>query len=168
MKNRIAEIIETQKLTSQKFASLIGIQPSAVSHMLSGRNNPSMDVIQKILNTFRTINPDWLILGVGSMYREIGETPKRQPVDVKIVPNKPQMASLFQDEPENDAEYSTENKVVASSVTPNLPSQKTFASSSSFERQAATMIGGERQSQKQFYFMRTGSSVWYDGVACTI
>ena len=110
MKNRIAEIIEKEKLTSLKFANLIGIQPSAVSHILAGRNNPSMDVIQKILNTFRTINSDWLILGVGSMYRETGETPKKQPFEVKITPNRPQMPSLFDDEPENDTEYYKENK----------------------------------------------------------
>jgi len=110
MKNRIAEIIEREKLTSLKFANLIGIQPSAVSHILAGRNNPSMDVIQKILNTFRTINSDWLILGVGSMYRETGETTKRQPVEVKIISNKPQMPSLFNDEPENDTEYRKENE----------------------------------------------------------
>ena len=110
MKNRIAEIIEKEKLTSLKFANLIGIQPSAVSHILAGRNNPSMDVIQKILNTFRTINSDWLILGVGSMYRETGEISKRQSVEVKIAPNKPQMPSLFKDELENDTEYRKENE----------------------------------------------------------
>jgi len=143
MKNRIAEIIETQKLTSQKFASLIGVVPAAVSHILSGRNNPSMDVIQKILNTFRTINPDWLILGVGAMYRETGEVSKKQHVEVKITPNKPQMASLFQDEPENDAGYSTEN------VSVTLPPQKTFAPSSVFEQQATTMFAENKKTENK-------------------
>ena len=138
MKNRIAEIIKKEELTSLKFANLIGIQPSAVSHILSGRNNPSMDVIQKILNTFRTINSDWLILGVGAMYRETGETSKRQSVEVKITPNKPQMPSLFADEPENDTEYHKEN---ASTATQNFqPSQNQSFSPTAFERQAVTMM----------------------------
>jgi transcriptional regulator with XRE-family HTH domain len=127
MKNRIAEIMEKQKLTSLKFANLIGIQPSAVSHILSGRNNPSMDVIQKILNTFRTINPDWLILGVGAMYRETGETAKKQPVEVKITSNRPQMASLFPAETDNGAKKTIENEISAI-VAPDFLPKKTFDS----------------------------------------
>ena len=50
-------------------AAEIGIQGSTLSHILNGRNNPSLDVLKKILNRFRTVSSDWLILGVGSMYR---------------------------------------------------------------------------------------------------
>jgi DNA-binding XRE family transcriptional regulator len=69
MKERIIQIIETEHLTSGKFALTIGTQPSIISHILNGRNKPSMEIIQKILASFPTINPDWLILGSGSMYR---------------------------------------------------------------------------------------------------
>ncbi len=69
MKDRILQIIETEHLTSGKFALTIGTQPSIISHILNGRNKPSMEIIQKILSTFPTVNPDWLILGSGSMYR---------------------------------------------------------------------------------------------------
>jgi len=69
MKDRILQIIETEHLTSGKFALFIGSQPSIISHILNGRNKPSMEIIQKILTSFPAINPDWLILGSGSMYR---------------------------------------------------------------------------------------------------
>jgi transcriptional regulator with XRE-family HTH domain len=69
MKDRIIQIIEKEGLTAGKFAQLIGTQPSVISHILNGRNKPSMEIIQKILSTFREINPDWLILGVGGMSR---------------------------------------------------------------------------------------------------
>ena len=77
MKERIIQIIETENLTSGKFALAIGTQPSVISHIINGRNKPSMEIIQKILTTFPTINPDWLILGYGSMHRpsfESGQT----------------------------------------------------------------------------------------------
>jgi hypothetical protein len=64
---------------------MIGTQPSVVSHILNDRNKPSLEVAQKILNAFPAINPDWLILGAGAMYRE--ELPSRQ-------------ASLFDIKPE--------------------------------------------------------------------
>jgi len=147
MKNRIAEIIEKEKLTSLKFANLIGIQPSAVSHILSGRNNPSMDVIQKILNTFRTINSDWLILGVGSMYRETGETSKKQPIEIKITQNKPQMPSLFGDEPENHTEYHKEN--ASATIQHFQSSQNQFAAAAISERQATIPTDNNKNPDKQ-------------------
>ena len=77
MKDRIKKLMEKENLTPAQFAEIVGIQRSAVSHLVTGRNQPSVDVIQKILNAFRTINSDWLILGVGSMYR--GEKQAYQP-----------------------------------------------------------------------------------------
>lgn len=69
MKDRIVKLMEKENLTPGQFSEIVGIQRSAVSHLVTGRNKPSLEVTQKILNTFRTINPDWLILGVGPMYR---------------------------------------------------------------------------------------------------
>lgn len=69
-KERIEKIMQTENLNSTLFAIEIGIQSSTLSHILNGRNKPSLDVLKRILNRFRTINSDWLILGVGSMYRQ--------------------------------------------------------------------------------------------------
>ncbi len=69
MKDRIKLLMEKEKLSPKVFADMVGIQPSAISHILSGRNKPSMDVVQKILNTFRTVSTDWMLLGFGPMYR---------------------------------------------------------------------------------------------------
>ena len=76
MKDRISKLMELEQISPTRFALMIGTQPSVVSHILNGRNKPSLEVAQKILNAFPTINPDWLILGVGAMYRE--ELPSRQ------------------------------------------------------------------------------------------
>ena len=68
-KERIEKIMLQEEMNSAVFAAEIGIQGSTLSHILNGRNNPSLDVLKKILNRFRTVSSDWLILGVGSMYR---------------------------------------------------------------------------------------------------
>jgi transcriptional regulator with XRE-family HTH domain len=69
MKTRIKKIIDFEQVTASKFADIIGVQRSSVSHILSGRNNPSLEVIQKILSAFSNLNTDWLILGEGQMFK---------------------------------------------------------------------------------------------------
>ena len=71
MKSRIKKIIETEKLSASDFAKKIGRQRSSVSHILSGRNNPSLDVVQEILTAFNKLEPEWLLFGKGSMYRTV-------------------------------------------------------------------------------------------------
>ncbi|MBP7507813.1 MAG: helix-turn-helix transcriptional regulator [Prolixibacteraceae bacterium] len=68
MKDRIIKFIESEHITAAEFADRIGVQRSSVSHVLSGRNNPGFSFIQKILESFPSINPRWLIIGEGEIY----------------------------------------------------------------------------------------------------
>ena len=61
--NRLLEILENNSLSASQFAEKIGVQRSSVSHVLSGRNKPSLDFIIKISNTFTDISLNWLING---------------------------------------------------------------------------------------------------------
>lgn len=67
MKDRIAHIIRAQNLTAAEFALRLGIQPSNVSHLLSGRNNPSLDFVKKLKETFPEYALDWIVMGDGPM-----------------------------------------------------------------------------------------------------
>lgn len=67
MKDRIAEIMKKENLAPSSFAESIGIQRSALSHILNGRNKPSLDVIMKIHQAYNYINLDWLLYGKGEM-----------------------------------------------------------------------------------------------------
>ncbi len=69
MKERIKKIIDYENISYSKFADIVGIERSGVSHLINGRNNPSLDVIQKICEAFEYINTDWLLLGKGSMIK---------------------------------------------------------------------------------------------------
>jgi len=69
MKDRLLKIIKHYNLTSTRFADEIGVQRSGISHILSGRNQPSYDFIVKLMKQYPEINPDWLIMDKGTMFR---------------------------------------------------------------------------------------------------
>jgi transcriptional regulator with XRE-family HTH domain len=71
MRERLIKFLEIENLTSAKFADDIGVQRSSVSHILSGRNNPSYDFIQKILQKYKSLNAEWLLLGTGNMKKPV-------------------------------------------------------------------------------------------------
>ncbi len=75
MKEKIAHLMKSESLSSNRLAEILEIQPSAVSHLLSGRNKPRYDLLQKILRRFPSINPDWLLLDSEQMYRDSESTP---------------------------------------------------------------------------------------------
>lgn len=64
---RIAKIINDNNLSASSFAKLIGVQRSSISHILSGRNNPSLDLLLKIHRSFDYVSLEWLILGDNSL-----------------------------------------------------------------------------------------------------
>lgn len=70
-KERIIRIMNEENMNASQFSESIGIQRAAISHIIAGRNNPSLDVIKKILKKFSTINPDWLLYGEGPMRRNV-------------------------------------------------------------------------------------------------
>jgi transcriptional regulator with XRE-family HTH domain len=68
LEDRLLKLLDTEQLSSSKFADVIGVQRSSVSHILTGRNKPSFDFLQKTLKAFPMLNADWLILSEGEMY----------------------------------------------------------------------------------------------------
>lgn len=76
MREKLLNLMKSEQLTASKLAELLDIQPSGISHILSGRNKPSFDLVQKILRRFPRVNPDWLLLDKDEMYRTIDIEPK--------------------------------------------------------------------------------------------
>ena len=71
-RERLAKIIESEQMTAKQFAGEIGVSAGTISNILGGRNKASTELLVRILNRFRTISSDWLLLGTGSMYRPNG------------------------------------------------------------------------------------------------
>lgn len=70
MIDRIQLILKTKNLSPSQFADEINVQRSNVSHILTGRNKPSLDFILKILTSYPEINSDWLMFGKGQMIKQ--------------------------------------------------------------------------------------------------
>ena len=89
---RLQKIMETEQMTAKQFSEEVGIQPGTISNILKGRNKPSLEVMQKVLQRFRTLSSDWLISGLGSMYRQISDSQQPTLFDVR-----PETVSLPED-----------------------------------------------------------------------
>ena len=78
IKDRIKMIMEKENMASGAFAESIGIQQSTLSHILNGRNNPSLDVIMKVHQKYNYVNLEWLLYGHGNMSEEtIRQSPRQ-------------------------------------------------------------------------------------------
>jgi len=62
---RLEKILDYYSLTASSFADKIGVQRSSMSHLLSGRNKPSLDFILKILEVFPEVDLYWILNGKG-------------------------------------------------------------------------------------------------------
>ena len=93
-RQRLEQVIESEKMTAKQFAQEVGIQAGTISNILSGRNNPSLDVLQRVLNRFRTLSSDWLILGIGPMYRQNGAVVEQSLFDVRPEDAAPEQTGL--------------------------------------------------------------------------
>ena len=68
MKERILQFLKEENKTSAQFAEEIGVQPSGISHIISGRNNPSLEFVLKMLERYNYLSTNWLLFGKGNMY----------------------------------------------------------------------------------------------------
>ncbi|KRP27539.1 MAG: DNA-binding protein [Cryomorphaceae bacterium BACL22 MAG-120619-bin32] len=64
--NRLKKIMDYYDLSAAVLADKISVQRSSISHLLSGRNKPSLDFVLKITSIFKDIDLQWLINGNGS------------------------------------------------------------------------------------------------------
>ncbi len=63
MLERILELLRQRNLTPSQFADEIGIQRSGMSHLISGRNKPSLEFVMKVMQRFPDVKADWLLYG---------------------------------------------------------------------------------------------------------
>ena len=67
MHNRLKNWMESESLKPSALADNIGVNRATISHILSGRNKPSIDFLQKLLQSYPDLNANWLITGIGYM-----------------------------------------------------------------------------------------------------
>lgn len=108
MNDRLNKLMRSENLTSAKFAEIMSVQPSSISHLLSGRNKPNYDFIARFMVMFPNVNLKWFINGEGEMY----ESEVRTPVEEEKTERE---ELLYKDE--SEAEY-TESNTLSNSEKP--------------------------------------------------
>jgi len=102
MISRIRTILNREDISASKLAEKMGIQRSSISHILSERNKPSLEFIQKVLDAYPNINSEWLLTGKGGYLKtktspvtieKPKEEKKQEPTP--LVETKP-ISSLFE------------------------------------------------------------------------
>lgn len=80
---RVRYMMESMELNATAFATEAGITPSVISHMLNGRNRPTIETLNNIISAYPSWSYEWLLFGKG--------TPKREEQSVSL----PIESSLF-------------------------------------------------------------------------
>ena len=135
--SRLQQVLTMEELSPAKFADMLGIQRSGISHLLSGRNNPSFDFITRMLEHFPELNADWLLMGKGKPYKDSSAQ----------TPQSSQMPQLFGEEiieSKMESSQAPENAIFAPSVhdIPHFQEPETANSPRPAEHPAAPSVSG--------------------------
>lgn len=95
MVERINLLLKAKNITARQFAEEIGVQPSGMSHILSGRNNPSLDFVMKVMKRWPEVNINWLMFGKGEMF-------VAPPLNAPLVQKSDENEGDFQDQPHTE------------------------------------------------------------------
>ena len=130
MLERINLILKSRNLNAAQFADEIGVQRSSVSHILTGRNNASLDFLLKVLTRYPEIDTDWLLTGKGIMIRSssvssknTSEVKKNESSNAITIPPTIEVpADLFR-QPADIREEIKEINIVNEGKTPEVDTQ---------------------------------------------
>jgi len=112
MKERILQFLKSENKSSAQFAEEIGVQPSGISHILSGRNKPSLDFVTRMLEKYKFLSVEWLLFGKGNMYN--------QPEMQKLFDDSRDLATNFNDNKnEEPSEIAKEQEFIKSDTLDN-------------------------------------------------
>jgi len=108
MDKRIGQIIDDLKISKAEFAKEIDVQRSSISHITSGRNKPSLDIVLKILERYPQYSTDWLLFGSG---KKFNQTEDHIINEKHTLPDKKDVTKITTSEkPESQNVYNTNTK----------------------------------------------------------
>jgi transcriptional regulator with XRE-family HTH domain len=128
---RLELILDYYSLTASSFADKISVQRSSLSHLLSGRNKPSLEFIMKIIDEFPEVTLEWIVYGNGKFPKE--EIVYQEQVKIEkpiIASNKIENSRTLKNEDLLSDSITEDNKILPSkeeeiilSQTPSTPSK---------------------------------------------
>jgi len=168
--DRITKVIEYSELTPAEFAEEIGVQRSSISHIISGRNKPSLDFITKIKSAFPKFEWDWLITGEGEMLildklpePIIEEKPE---IVEKKKPSLPDLFSLIDDEnfgkdeiPQNSPKN---DNLRESNISYQIPEKNILSDSQPLEKIVQKSDSKNKNVKRIVFFYEDGTFETYE------
>lgn len=108
---RLEQILDYYGLSASAFADQIEFNRSSISHLLSGRNKPSLDFVLKVLKTFPEVELHWLLNGKGTFPKnddEVNQKPEphspTQNTNTEELPHQKEEKQAPENIPQNTAE----------------------------------------------------------------
>lgn len=92
---RLGIILDFYGLTASALADEIDFNRSTISHLISGRNKPSLEFVMKLLQRFAELDMDWLVLGKGSFPSDRASRGTEGGIKLKSAPTPALAADLF-------------------------------------------------------------------------
>ena len=108
---RLEKILEYYSLSAAVFADKVSVQRSSISHLLSGRNKPSLEFVMKVVNAYPEVNLYWLLNGKGTFPHK----PEKQLPPPSIPPITPPPTPI------PEVKKTTPEKIQAPATPPQLP-----------------------------------------------
>ncbi|CAM3550207.1 helix-turn-helix transcriptional regulator [Flavobacterium gelidilacus] len=131
---RLETVLEYYSLTASSFADKISVQRSSMSHLLSGRNKPSLDFIMKLAEEFPEVTLEWILNGKGSFPKD-DFTPAPTFIQPEKKIEQPTKEDLFSNKLEEKNNLLEANKATQISTPENqIRNQNTIQTESEIER----------------------------------
>ena len=118
MDEKLRILMQNENLTASKLSEILEVKPAAVSHILSGRNKPSFELLCKIVTRFPHINPYWL-LGDAEEMLNPNATNSMAPGQIAT------SGTLFDQQPSPSAQCANSNIRESSAEQPSLSLNRT-------------------------------------------
>ena len=146
MHDRLKQFLTMEGLSPARFAEVMGIQRSGISHLLAGRNKPSFEFIQRMMTAYPDINYEWLILGKGRPYKSD-----------RPLPEKAENATLFteteESDPDLEADLLPEDQPLESQNPASQPAENRIF----VEESARTLTENRRKIARIIVFYNDGT-----------
>jgi len=119
LNDKIKQILVDKSISPSHFADEIGVQRSSISHILAGRNRPSLDIVQKIIRRYPDLGMEWILEDEDSFESDTSSTPygtkPRVPNSPTISSDRSGLESRVKKEPTPD---SAQENLVATNNAP--------------------------------------------------
>lgn len=112
MKERLLQFLSAENISKAQFADTINVTRASISHLMSGRNNPSYEFIVNTMEAFPELNMEWLLKGKGKMYKNGKDN--EEPINF----------GLFSEPEEPKVEEKPVQEAVIEEVKLSIPPQK--------------------------------------------